>query len=302
MSWLDDIGNPKDWAKGIGRGVKGIGSDVGGWVSGLGDESQSTIDKRNNLNAQGAAASDWATTGQNNAAALGTQLNGANSMLRDAAMGNTSVSGEMLRQGLQQQYAQQRSMAASASPANAAMAARQAAMNTQRAGYGMSGQAAIAGAQERLAAQQAYAQSLAQQRGQDIQVGLGSRQNAIGGYGGTTPEGSGLDKWGHAIAGGAAMFAMSDRRVKEDIEDGDEKAKRMLKGLKAYSYKYKDERDGKGSQFGPMAQDLEKAGLGHAVIDTPNGKMVHGAKAALSGIALTAALAKRVAKLEAKKK
>ncbi len=35
-----------------------------------------------------------------------------------------------------------------------------------------------------------------------MQVALGSRQNALTGYGNVKPEGSFVDKWGNAIVGG----------------------------------------------------------------------------------------------------
>lgn len=265
-----------------------------------GDESSSSKDKREDLNNQGAMSSIFADQGQEQYGALGGQLREQADYLRQQAAGKNSISAEQLRQGLQQNLAGQRSIAASASPANAAMAARSMAGNSARLGYGMSGQAATAGLQERQQAQQALAELLLRQRQQEQAVALGSRQNATTAYGGTTPEGSTLDKWGNAVVAGFGVASKSDKRAKTEIEDGDAKARRVVEGLKAYSYKYKDARDGKGEQFGPMAQDMEAAGLGHAVINTPGGKMVHGAKAALSGLALTAALARRVAKLEGK--
>jgi len=170
-----------------------------------------------------------------------------------------------------------------------------------RASTGMSGQAAVAGMQEQMAARQAQSDFLQKWRNQELQAAQGSRGQAIDAYKGITPEKNDVEKYGGAVVGGLGMM-MSDRRLKTEIKDGDSKAKAITDKLKAYSYKYKDEKHGKGDQFGPMAQDMERAGLGHAVIETPEGKMVHGAKAALSGLALTAALAKRVKKLEGKGK
>jgi hypothetical protein len=136
-----------------------------------------------------------------------------------------------------------------------------------------------------------------------MQAALQARQNAISGFGGGTPEKTWLEQYEKPIQAGSQALALaaSDKRLKTDIKDGDEDSKRILQGLKSYSYKYKDEKYGKGKQHGLMAQEMEKSGLGHAVIDTPDGKMVHGAKAALSGLALTAALARRVESLEKKK-
>ena len=99
---------------------------------------------------------------------------------------------------------------------------------------------------------------------------------------------------------GAYAGSKSDRRAKKNVKDGDADAERLLKGLKAYRYDYKDERDGQGSQLGVMAQDLERAGAGHAVIDTPGGKMVHGAKLATTLAATLPVLHRRLAKLEGK--
>jgi hypothetical protein len=93
-------------------------------------------------------------------------------------------------------------MQASASPGNAAMAARMASQNAARLGYGMSGQAATAGIQERMAASQAYNDAIARQRAMELQQALGSRQNATAAYGGVTPDKSFIDKWGPAIIGG----------------------------------------------------------------------------------------------------
>ena len=70
-------------------------------------------------------------------------------------------------------------MAASASPANAAMAARTAATQMGRLGAGMSGAAAMAGIQERNAAQQALNDSILRQQQLQLQGALGARQNAI---------------------------------------------------------------------------------------------------------------------------
>ncbi len=299
---LYDEGKQKPWHEDPWGALGRLRDKIHGKVGGVADDSQSSLDQRNALNAQGAAAGGFADQSQAGVGALGAEANAARAALRDQAAGKNMLSTEMLRQGLQQQYGQQRSMAAGASPQNQAMAARTGAMNMQRASTGMAGQSALAGIQEQRSAQDALMQSIMAQRGQDMTGALGSRGNAVNAYQVVKPEKSDMEKYGSAVGSGLSMIAMSDKRLKTEIEDGDAKAKSATEKLKAYSYKYKDEKHGKGDQFGPMAQDLEEAGLGHAVIDTPDGKAVHGAKAALSGIALTAALAKRVAKLEGKAK
>jgi len=259
------------------------------------------------LYGQAGAAGGFADQQQQAFAA--NQLQGVNniSALQRTASGQNSVSAEQLRQALQQNLAAQRSMAAGASPQNAAMAARTAAIQSGRLGAGLAGQQALAGLQERNQAQQALTGAIQGYGQQALGAAQGARGQAIQAYGAGeagAPEKSWLEKYGPTIESGAAMVAKSDRRAKRDIRDGDEDANKAMDGIKAYMFAYKDKRDGKGrdktgTQLGVMAQDMERAGLGHAVIDTPGGKMVHGAKAATSAIALTAALARRVKALEA---
>lgn len=226
-----------------------------------------------------------------------------NDYLTGLMHGQNSVSAEQLRQGLQSNIAAQQAQAASAGPRNQAAAMQLAMNNSAKLGYGMSGQQAVAGLQERNQAAQQLSTLQTAQRAQDLQAALGGYQNAITGFGQATanPGQSGFQAFGQiapAIAGGIGMMAMSDRRAKKNVADADDESKRLLDGLKTYRFRYKDERNGKGSQLGVMAQDMLRAGLGHAVVDTPRGKMVDGAKTATSALALTAALARRVSKLE----
>lgn len=222
--------------------------------------------------------------------------------LTNQMQGGNSASAEQLRQGLQQNVAGQQAQAASASPQDAAMAQRRAMMNSAKLGYGMSGQQAQAGIAERNAATQQLSQFQTSQRQQDMQAALGGYGTAVQGYGQANQNPG--PNVGGLISGGISSLTglFSDRRVKKNIQNADEESKRLLEGLKAYRFDYKDERNGKGkgSQFGVMAQDLERAGLKHAVVDTPRGKMVDGARTATSALALTAALARRVSKLEAR--
>jgi hypothetical protein len=267
-------------------------------ITGQADKEELAKDKerlRENVD----AASAFAQQGQRGFGATGREAVGARDYLRQIAEGQNSVSAEQLRQGLQQNLATQRSMAASASPANAAMAARTAAMQGARLGYGMSGQQALAGLQERQQAQQMLNEMILRQRQQELEAALGARGQAIQGLTGATskPTKSWMEQYGPAIAGAAGLVA-SDKRLKEDIEDADDESRRVIDGLKAYSFRYRDEKHGKGKQLGVMAQDLESAGLGHAVLDTPEGKLVHGAKLATSNTAMIAALGRRLAKLE----
>lgn len=258
---------------------------------------------RKRLLAQQAGLSgQFADQGQASYGQLGTRGAGALDYLQGQANGQNSVSAEQLRQGLQQQYANQASMAAGASPQNATMAARTAAIQSGRLGAGLAGQQAVAGLQERQQAQQAYAQLLQGLRGQDLQASLGARQNALSGYGAGAqgqPDKSWLEKNGPAIAAGIAAF--SDKRLKKDIKSGEDRARTAAESLGAHLFRYKDDEHGKGQQFGVMTDELKRAGLGHAVISTPAGEMVHGAKLATSTAAMVGSLARRLSKLESAK-
>lgn len=264
-------------------------------------ESQESKDRKASLYATGQASNAFSGSGELDFRRMNNEAYQAREYLKRLASGQESVSREQLRQGLQQNVNAQRSMAASASPSNGPMASLMAMQNSGRLNAGISGQAALAGIQERSAAQQALANMVLQQRQQDVSVALGGRQNAIGAYGGTKPEGSWIEKYGPAIAGAAAIAA-SDRRLKTDIGQGDDAASKAIDGVKAHVYSYKDEKYGKGPRLGVMAQDLEKSGLGHAVIDTPDGKMVHGGHLSTANTAMIAALGRRVAELEGKRK
>jgi hypothetical protein len=300
---------PVSLAKGVSKVARGIGGGIEDAYNTVTADPGAEDERRRKelLYRQSQLAGGFADRTQRGYMGLGQRGAGALDMLQGQAMGQNSISAEQLRQGLQQQQAAQMSMAAGASPRNAAGAARTAAIQMGRAGAGLAGQQALAGLQERAQAQQAYGNLIQGLRGQDLQAALGSRQNAIAGYGAQNAgaaEKSWWEKYGPAAQAGASAIAsaVSDRRLKTDIKDASKDAKQTLGKLKPYTFAYKDEKYGAGRQTGVMAQDLERAGLGHAVIDTPSGKMVHGAKLATSLAALMPNLHERLSKLEAKGK
>lgn len=261
--------------------------------------------RKDALLANAGAAGQFAGTAQTNYNQATQQAQGALRNLYAQGQGQNSVSQLQLGQALQQNQAQQQSIAAGAAPGNAAMAARTAAIQSARLGSGLAGQQAVAGQQERNQAQQQYGQLLQGLRGQDAQTALGSRNTAVQGYSGGAfgqDAQSWLQKNGGTIQGIASVAgALSDRRTKTDIRDGSADADSALKGLKAHFYRYKDEANGAGGRVGIMAQDLEAAGLKHAVIDTPKGKMVHGGHLATALAAMMPGLDKRLSTLEGKK-
>lgn len=307
----------------LGRDLRELGGDIkdgAGWVwdqtggrlgSGMdrGKNEFRTVDPEGNLGSQSRKAGSFADRSQTHFGQLGAEATSERQRLRDIAEGRNSISAEQLRQALQQNVAAQQSMAAGARPGNAAMAARTASMQAARMGSGLAGQQAVAGIAERQAAAQSLANMLMQQRQQELQAALQSRGQAIQGFGDI--ERARANRFG-ALTGtptgmesllgagmGAAQLAMiaSDRRLKEDIDDGDADAQALLEGLKAYSYRYKNDKHGKGKQLGIMAQDLERVAP-HAVVDTDEGKMVHGAKLAGALAAALPGLHKRISRLE----
>ena len=174
----------------------------------------------------------------------------------------------------------------------------------------MGGQLGAFGAQAGL--EQGIQQGVLTGRGQDAQVGLGGAQTALQGFGGI--EQARTNRYGHimgaptaaesvlgAAQGVGQMAAMaSDRRLKKKVKRGDKEARDLLKALKATTWEYKDpDAHGEGEFLGLMAQDLEKSKAGkRAVIDTPRGKMVHGARLATALAATLPGIDKRIRKLE----
>lgn len=186
-------------------------TDAGNWGIGSGDPSNPD---RASIRGLGAAQQQFAgqlqgvgQQGMQNYAADRGGLAGTQGYLSGVMQGQNSVSAEQLRQGLQQNQAQQMSLAAGASPQNAAMAARTAAIQSGQLGAGLAGQQALAGIQERNAAAGQLGQLQLGQSGQDLQYGLQGYGLANNAYGGATNAyGQALQNpqksWGSLMGGG----------------------------------------------------------------------------------------------------
>lgn len=203
---------------------------------------------------------------------LGQEANAERDYLRRIARGDESVSAMQLKQALGRNQAMQQSMAASARPGNAAMAARNAAANAGRQGAALAGQQALAGIQERQGAQRQLQDAILRQRGQDIGAsqsafgtGMGGLSNAYGAAMGTPTKFENLFNMGMQ-GGQAAAMLFSDKNLKTGIEAADEDADDFIKGLKAYAYDYKDQEHGEGRQLGVLAQDVEKTKFGKQIV------------------------------------
>ncbi len=279
-------------------GSGGIFGRMGDAVANPGVGTEADMKKRRI--AAATSAEDFANQGQAGYGNMTGELDKQRQFFNDMMMGRNSVATEQLRQGLQQQQAMQQSMAAGASPQNAAMAARTAAMQMGRNSMGMAGQAALAQLQERQMAADQLSKLNLGQRDQDINVGLGSRKNQLDALGTEKPKGP--SDW-QKIAGAGAMAAglFSDERLKNDVKDGTDSANRAMKALAAKTYRYKDQEHGKGEQLGFLAQDLEKV-VPDAIIETPIGKAVHAGKLAGANTAMISALERRLSKIEGKGK
>jgi hypothetical protein len=96
------------------------------------------------------------------------------------------------------------------------------------------------------------------------------------------------------------MSLFSDERLKKNVKLADDDATKTLGKLNAYRFDYKDPRHGAGNQLGVMAQELEKAGLGHVIIEKPEGKAVNTGRLSLANTAMLSSLNKRLTQLEDK--
>lgn len=271
------------------------------------------VDPQGNMGRASFGAERFGVQGQQGYGAMSDQLALQRGLLKRQALGRDSLSAEQLRQSTDALRSQQIGMAAGASPSNAGMAAREASMNAAMIGGGLAGQQALAGIQERQAAQAALGQLNLGQRQQDLNAALGGQQNAISGYGGIEQArtgrytaAAGAPTSGEQILGGigglASLKTLSDRRAKTDIRSGDRDAEALMRSLKSKRFRYKDERYGKGEQVGIMAQDLERTRAGRAaVIDTPHGKMVDGAKLATAIASTLPGIDRRLRAVERRK-
>jgi hypothetical protein len=278
------------------------GKLVGGMAASRGDNEFRQVDPEGNLATQGGLASQLADRGTTG---YGQSMGHLGRIMR----GEESLSGEQLRQGLQQNVAGQQAMAAGARPGNAAMAARTAQNNAAMMGAGLAGQQATAGIQER--------QGAASQLGNlGLQGALGGRGQAIDAFGrieeqrgnrfGAMAQVPTAGERGTGLLAGAlgALGALSDMRAKTDVEDGSAGVRRMLHSLEPASYRYRDPaRHGEGQHVGIMAQDLERTPEGQSmVVETPEGKGIDGGKLAGALAAATADMNRRLEEIERKRR
>lgn len=132
-----------------------------------------------------------------------------------------------------------------------------------------------------------------------VQSTLGNYQNKLGTYNQQQGQAGQLLQGAGSIA---ALAAFSDKRMKKNITSGDKDVASFLDKIPAKKYDYKDEANGKGKQFGLLAQDLEKHPVGKAmIIETPKGKAVDYAKGLATMLAAQSFLHKKLKKISGEK-
>jgi hypothetical protein len=234
------------------------------------------------------------------------QQQGVANYLNQSMNGQNSLAQFQLRGATDANIAQQRSLAASAGPGNAAMAQRMAMQNIGRINQGLGSQAAQLGIQERNAAAMGLAGLSGQARGQDMQgsqfnVGAQLQQTGMndaasnGAFnrelagaqaqqqGGMGYEQSRTQRAVGAISQptqgegilGAAMgglgLALSDERKKQSVKAGEQAATSFLSAIQPKTYEYspagmQSGMAAPGTHLGVMAQDLERTPVGRAAV------------------------------------
>lgn len=243
--------------------------------------------------------------------------------LQGLASGQQQGAGELAvqRQVANAQAAQQ-AQARMARGGNAGMAYRQAANNTAGIGLAGAGQSQQAAMSDQMNAQNMLSGQLNNGRQQDIGFAGQNAQLQGQNYGQnlgalTTMNGMSLgaqiqnaqqqnqflggllNQGGQAASGLVSLF--SDERLKTGVRDAGAEIDEMLDGIRAKSYRYKNEgRHGRGERAGIMAQDLERSVAGKRIVhELPEGKALDVNKAISAALAASARLNQRLRKLEA---
>lgn len=149
----------------------------------------------------------------------------------------------------------------------------------------------------------------AQQLAQESHLASQGRQHEMlqGGIKALGEVGAGASTSGDG-GGGGGMMAMlpalmaSDKNSKKAVKNASKDVDTFLSALSAKSYKYKDTKKpgtAKGTNYGIIAQDLEKSKVGKSMVqNTPNGKMVDMQKGFGAVLAAQARMNERMVELE----
>jgi len=319
MGFWDTLGN-------VFLGPDGLSNNAYQQIQGPQQYNQAT-QRLGQMANQQAPQVDVNQIGSNNMAQSRANLMGTAGNLSAIASGQQQGAGQIaVNRQVGAANAQQAAMAQAARGGNAALAMRNAARNQADIGLQGAGQAAQAQQSDQLAANQQLGSIYGNMYGQDAQTAAqaafanqnanlqqqGLQQQALGQQLGwdqatineqiakTAAEDNQKGIGGSFLSAvGGIIGARSDVRVKHNIADGQDKAMAAVQTLAPVTFAYNDPRDGVGPQLGTTAQDLERAGLGHVVVDAPGGKIVDGAKLSTANTAMIAALGNRLAQIEA---
>ena len=185
---------------GVENGIENVKDGIGDAFKGN-ENSEFRTPNKENFDLPGFGARDsmlngWAQDAYNRP---GSDFRGDQRALVDRLMrqmnGVDSMSAAHLRRGADANMAQQRSFAASAGPANMAMATRMAMQNAGRAQQDLASQTAMAGIAERNAAAAQMGNVLAGARGQDLSEQQARDQAAMG-YAGLGLQNAGMQQNG----------------------------------------------------------------------------------------------------------
>lgn len=282
MSWLGDVWDTTKNA------IGDAGREVKGWLGGKmrsegeyggvdrGNFDVPGFDERNDYFRRQAEAAAGRQAPQVAESAFREDQRMVLDRLRRQMTGEDSLSQAQLRQNTDANLAQQRSLAAGASPRNAALSMRLLGQNAGRINQAAVGQQAMAGIAERNAAANLMGQVAQGARGQDLSRGQANAQNQLqqtglnqqgqlgfgtleqagaeaqqrGGMGyeqnrtqrataalGVPSNMEGVISAGMDIAKSAAM--LSDERAKTDVGSGKDEADSFMDELEAKTFKYK---------------------------------------------------------------
>jgi hypothetical protein len=236
----------------------------------------------------------------------------ANQLMQQSQGQGPSAAQNMLQQAQNTQMNQNNAMAASArGGVNPALLARNVMNQNAVAGQNTNAQAATMRSQEQLGAQNSLANVLNQGQATQLgyqNLGLSQDQSMLNAQMEAQKINAGIAQantaaanamTSGALSGASSMMAMSDENLKKNVKDGSNSIQSFLDHISAKKYKYKDEKDGKGSQVSVMAQDLEKSPVGkQMVVETGHGKGVDYGKGFAAILAAQADMHKRMKDLE----
>lgn len=284
MGFLEDAGNA----------VGGFMRDTGEFLFGTESAKQAadTTKAATEAGKQYAEQSGAQRQAYDQGAAQSMGANAADYMQKanQAAQANASAqAGLASRQGAREQIKAMRS--AGMNPAAAAARAGQASGANYAGTYG---QGVQQGVNQYMQGTQQFAGQGAEMAGRQAQ-GLQLQMGGAGQMGATAEQKA--KNTSNMLSMG--LNAISDEREKTGITSvDDDRISRILAKIDPVKYKYKDETNGQGEQIGVTAQNLEDAGLGGAVEETPDGvKTVNGPKVEMFNLDAIKSLMDKVDKI-----